>query len=88
VTYITAFAASFVMVAFKAFQQLNVVHYNYRAILPTSLMLAICEVTIVSLIAVKGFGWIILPVALGGGLGCLLTMNLYEKKTLRDAEKG
>lgn len=75
---LTLFAASFLMIAAKAFQQLNVVHDRYCAVLPTSALLAAMEVFII--VGVVRTGWIAIPsMALGGGLGCMFSMWLHKK---------
>lgn len=76
---LAAFFASFIFIALKAFQQLNVVHNNYLLILPTSFAMAISEVYIIFQIAENGFGWIIVPIGLGGGIGCMLSMYLHGR---------
>lgn len=77
--YALAFSASFVFVGLKAAQQLNVVHDRYLLILPTSFLMAMCEVYVVSQAAMSGWGWIVIPIGLGSGLGCLLAMYLHKK---------
>lgn len=67
--YALAFLASFAFVALKSWQQLNVVRKAYRWILPTSMLMAVCEVYVIANVAQQGFGWLVLWVGLGGGLG-------------------
>lgn len=78
-TFLAAFAASFLFVGLKALQQLNVAHDNYLAVVPTSLAMATCEVLVVQNMAHYGWGWIILPVGLGSGLGALAAMRLHRR---------
>lgn len=66
-----AFAASFVFIALKSWQQLNVVRKAYRWIMPTSFAMAACEVYVVATIARQGWGELVFWVGLGGGLGSL-----------------
>lgn len=73
-TYLLAFVASFAFVGLKAMQQLNVVHGNKAIIVPTSVLMACCEVFTIGAVAVSGWGWIVLPVGVGAGLGCLAAM--------------
>jgi hypothetical protein len=77
--YALAFAASFVFVLLKAFQQLNVVHHQVWWIMPVSFGMATCEVMVVANVATAGWGWIVLPIGLGGGLGCLSAMWLHRR---------
>lgn len=69
--YLLAFAASFSFVALKSWQQLNVARRMLWWIVPTSMLMAICEVYVVATIAAQGWGWLVLWVGLGGGLGSL-----------------
>jgi len=78
-TALAVFAASFLFVGLKALQQLNVVHDNYLAIMPTSLAMATCEVLVIANMAHYGWGWIILPVGAGSGLGALSAMWLHRR---------
>lgn len=77
--YALAFAASFVFIALKAWQQLNVVHGKVWWVVPTSFAMAVCEVFVVVQAASQGWGWIVLPIGLGSGLGCLFAMWLHRK---------
>jgi len=69
--YAVAFTASFLYVALKSWQQLNVVRQAYAWILPTSMCMALCEVYVVAQVASQGFGWIVLAIGIGSGLGSL-----------------
>lgn len=87
ITGITFFSITFFRVFLRAFQQLNVVHNKYLVIVPISFLMALCEFVMIGLIAANYTAWIyILPMALGGGLGCILSMWLH-KKLLRKEEK-
>ncbi len=77
--YALAFSASFVFVLLKAFQQLNVVHDQTWWVMPTSFGMALCEVAVVANVASAGWGLIVMPIGLGGGLGCLLAMYLHRR---------
>ena len=76
--FLAAFLASFLFIATKAMQQLNVVHHNRLAIIPTSLLMASCEVFVVKNMADLGFGWIVVPIGLGSGLGALASMTIHK----------
>lgn len=77
--YIAAFAASFFYVGLRAAQQLNVVHRRYRNVIPTSMLMAIGDMVLVSLIVQKGVSWIFLPIGIGAGLGAMGAMWLHER---------
>lgn len=74
-----AFAASFVFVFLKAIQQLNVVHANYVWIMPVSFAMAACEVYTISATAASGWGWIIVPIGGGAGLGAMLAVYIHKR---------
>lgn len=76
-SYALAFAASFLFVALKSWQQLNVVRRAYPWILPTSMLMALCEVYVIANVAQFGFGWLVLWVGLGGGLGSTCATYLH-----------
>ncbi len=77
--YAASFFAMFVFVFFKSFQQLNVVHNNYVMVVPTSVAMAACEVFVIASIVKTGWGWIVLAVGLGGGLGALSAMVIHRR---------
>lgn len=79
--YYVAFFSSFLFVFLKAFQQLNVVHKQYLWVLPTSMLMAACEVYIIATAARTGFGWLILFIGVGSGLGALASMYVHTKLT-------
>ena len=79
-TFLAAFVASFLFVGLKAAQQLNVVHDQYWLVVPTSVLMAVCEVYVVANIA--HLGWhvsLVLSVGLGSGLGCVASMYLHRR---------
>ena len=75
--YALAFAASFFFVALKSWQQLNVVKRQYGWIVPTSMLMALCEVYVVANVAKYGFGWIVLWIGLGSGFGSLTATYIH-----------
>lgn len=77
--YLLAFLSSFFFVGLKSIQQLNVVHKNYAWIVPTSMLMAACEVFVVATVAKNGIGWIALVIGLGSGLGSLGATWLHGK---------
>lgn len=84
---IYTFTASFIFVALKAFQQLNVVHDERWLIMPVSMMMAVCEVFIVSQIVVRGFGWVVLWIGFGSGLGAIFSMFLHKRMRTLNGKK-
>lgn len=81
--YLLAFIASYLFVFLKSFQQLNVVHNNYWWVVPTSILMATCEVYVIYNAAHMGWGWLVLWVGVGSGLGAVSSMfihNLLRKK--------
>lgn len=78
-TYLLAFVASFAFILIKAFQQLNVVHHKVWWVVPTSFAMAVCEVWVIANVAHQGWGWIVLPIGLGGGLGCVAAMLFHKR---------
>jgi hypothetical protein len=76
-SYGLAFAASFLFVALKSWQQLNVARRKYPWILPTSMAMAVCEVYVIANVAQFGFGWLVFWVGLGGGLGSTAATFLH-----------
>lgn len=78
-SYALAFFASFIFIALKSWQQLNVVRQAYVWILPTSMAMAACEVWVIANVAKFGFGWLVFWVGLGGGLGSLCATWFHHK---------
>lgn len=79
ISYFLAFVASFAFIFLRAWQQLNVVHSKYVLVLPTSFLMAACEVYVIANVALFGWGWLVFWVGLGGGLGSMLSMWLHSK---------
>ncbi len=73
------FVASFAFVFLKASQQLHVVHNQYLRVIPTSLAMACMEVFVMASVAKNGWGWMVVPVGLGAGLGCCAAMWLHSR---------
>lgn len=83
-THALLFACNFAHVALRAFQQRNVAHLRYAPVLPLSLFLAATEIYIIAQVGVmaitSNLAWHhVLVLALGGGLGCMLSMYLHDK---------
>ena len=76
---IILFITTFLAVALKAFQQLNVVGGHYSLIFPVSFLMAAMEVVIVLTLIKTPSYWAILPMGLGGSLGAMLSMYLHRR---------
>ena len=77
--YFLAFVSSYFFVFLKSWQQSNVTSRLYAYIIPTSMLMAVCEVYVVSQVAKNGWGWICLVIGLGAGLGSMCaTWAHYE----------
>lgn len=75
-----SFFTSFAYIGLKSMQQLHVVHKQYWWIPPTSLLMALCEVYIVRTTAhTTEFGWLVLCIGLGGGLGSVCATYLHDR---------
>ena len=79
ITTALAFISSFIFIGLKSIQQLNVVHKCYRWIVPTSMMMAFCEIYVIATVATQGWGWMVIPIGLGGGLGSLCSTWLHDR---------
>lgn len=77
--FVSAFVASFLFILIKSWQQLNIVYDKHLWIVPTSMLMAVCEVYVISQIAKQGWGWIVLAIGLGSGLGALSATILHRK---------
>lgn len=82
--FVYAFIATFLYVALRAFQQLNVTHYEWRRILPTSILMGIGDVVLILLIVKTNTVWLGVTNGIAGALGCFAAMNLnkylYKKR--------
>ena len=76
------FIAAFILVACKSAQQLNVVHYKYWWVLPTSYVFAAGEIFIV--LQVVSGGWDIwFWMGSGAGLGAISAMWVHKRMLKR-----
>ena len=82
--FVYAFIATFFYVAIRAFQQLNVVHYEWGRVFPTSIVMGLVDVTLILLIVKTNSLWMGLTNGVAGALGCYAGMYvnkyLYERK--------
>lgn len=76
---IAIFCTSFIYVLFKSMQQKAVVADKKTWIVPVSFCLASCEVfSMLTVVMVKSW-WLIVPIGLGAGLGCLTGMEIFNR---------
>jgi|SRR5690606_18544265 len=87
--------ANYINIACRAFQQMNVVHGNYKAVYPTSQLMAFLEVATYGGVALgvvnEGlFSWhsvaLAFALGIGGSLGCMTSMYLHRKVFKREAK--
>lgn len=80
-TYLAAFAAAFVGVALKAFQQTNVIHGRFAYVPFFSYGLAFAEVLIISQVATNNgsMAGLIAAIGTGGWMGCMLSMIIDRR---------
>lgn len=78
--YFLVFSSSFLFIALKSWQQLNVVKKQYAWIIPTSMLMAFVEVYIIAITARNGWNiYLVLAVGVGSGLGSLCATFLHTK---------
>lgn len=65
-------------VSLKSWQQLNVVGRKKRVIPLVSLLIAVAEVVVVTRIVIDGW-LVVIPAGLGGSVGCLIAIYLFDK---------
>ena len=76
--YFLAFTASFVYVALKSAQQMNVIYLHYWWVLPVSVGMSLCEAWVIFATAKNGFGWLAVVIGVGSGLGAMTSMYLHS----------
>lgn len=81
---ISSFLVAFVSVFLKAWQQINVIHERYKLVPLVSILMAMCEVSVVLLVANTLSFWLFIPIGIGGALGCMLSMYLNHKYKKRE----
>lgn len=80
--YVLAGLASVVFIFARAFQQLNVMHHEWKWVIPTSLVMAMCEVTVVSAIVKATDPLMVAVLGISGGAGAIVSM--FTHKSLRE----
>lgn len=83
-SFVAQFLATLVFVFLKAFQQRNVSFDNFGWVMPTSFLMAGCEVFVIANVAQTGFEIaIVLASGLGGGIGAVLGAKFHKKYVKR-----
>jgi hypothetical protein len=76
----TYLGAMFVFVFTKAFQQRNVSENRYLPVIPTSLVMALCEFYVIAAIVRIGFDLgLVLAAGTGAGLGAMAAMAVHSR---------
>jgi hypothetical protein len=78
-TWAAAFGLNFVYIFLKAIQQLNVVHNQFRWVVPTSILMGVCEVGIVLLVVRVDSLYIGIINGIGAGLGAVTAIITHRK---------
>lgn len=79
-TAVVAGVANAAFIFLKAFQQRNVAGSNYVLVIPTSVLMAACEVYVIAVIARTGYDpYLVGSIAIGGSLGCIAAMYIHDK---------
>ncbi len=90
------FGASYLFIALKSLQQRNVMGLNWAWIMPTSMLMAMCEVLIIWSVAVSSDDFhqmttIVSILGIAGGLGCLSGMlfhiHVVDRKNKQNKQK-
>lgn len=79
--YLAIFINSYLYVGFKALQQLQVCNYQFPFVLPTSMVLAACEIFLIYNVAKEGWIiWLWLALGSGAGLGAMTSMYFHKRR--------
>lgn len=83
ILFLYSFLATYAYVAIRAFQQLNVIHYEWGRVFPTSLLMGIGDVALILLIVRIDSLWLGVTNGVAGAAGCYTAMYinkyLYER---------
>ncbi len=64
-------------VSLKCWQQLNVMNRKIKMIPIVSIAMAFSEVLVISRVVVDGWS-VVLPMGIGGGIGCLVAIKIFD----------
>lgn len=85
ITYLTISLLSFISIFLRSFQQKNVIHKRRALIIPVSLCLAAAELLVPAIFVtnfisgtIEHIAIMVLCVGVGGGLGCLASLDVHE----------
>jgi hypothetical protein len=77
---LAAGVAMFAFVFLKAFQQRNVAFDHYLPVIPTSWLMAICEVYVIAVIVKVGYDpAMVFAIGTGSGIGAVCAMWLHRR---------
>lgn len=79
--YALVFLVSMIFVGTKSFQQLNVTFKKFKWVAPASLLMAFCEVFIITSVVTSPNALIAIAMGLGAALGCMISMYYHPKIT-------
>lgn len=77
-TQLIAFCISFIAIGLKAFQQKNVSGHYLKAVVVTSYIMTLTDITFIGLVATHGWG-IALSSGTGAALGMVSAMILHKR---------
>lgn len=80
------FCSSFIFIALKSFQQLNVSKHQLAWIVPTSILMSFVEVYVIVTTAKSGWDFpLVIAIGLGSGLGSL-TATIIHSRMFKDKQ--
>lgn len=77
-TYALASGIMFIFIFLKAIQQIHVVRREYRYVLPVSVGMGLCEVSMVLLVVRADSVLMGVCTGVAGGLGCMIAMRVTK----------
>lgn len=77
--YAVLYLNTFLFIALRAFQQLNVSHDRYLWIPPVSMAMAVCEIVTITKVVALGSYWAAIPMGVGGFTGSWFAMWLHKR---------
>lgn len=77
IVFALSFVITFIYIFLKASQQINVVKNRYLWVMPTSIGMGLCEVSMVLLVVRADTLLLGIATGVAGGLGCMLAMRCH-----------